>query len=128
MKKSFFVITALFLFTISVKAQTTASFVGKWKFKDIYQSEKLNAGTAAMLKDMFTDMNMEFKANNTFKFALLGVQEDGSWTYDEPTKTISTKSTKSPNSKLQVISVTANELTIGMGEGKAFILQKAATK
>lgn len=127
MKKLLFLSVFLFLATFSIKAQTTDSLVGNWKFKDIYNAEKQNAEMVGMLRELFSDMKLELAVDKKYKFHLLEETGEGKWSFDSTTKIVTLKSSIGEE-KFEVINVSSNQLAISIAKGKSFILERVIAK
>jgi len=112
----------LFLNT-SLNSQTTDSLIGKWKFKDIYNSEKIDSASLKMLRSMFADITLYFKANKHYK-AFMFKKEEGDWNYDGSLSKLTMVANKGTQSQLEIIGLTSNTLIMSIGKDKSFILER----
>lgn len=120
-----FLTFSIFL-AFSAQSQTADSLIGKWKFRNIYQSEKMDSAELKMLRGMFASMTLYLKANNHYK-TFMFKNEEGLWRYEDAGRTITMAANKGTESKLELISVTSNELLVSIGKDKAFILERTTT-
>lgn len=113
--KKFILITLFAIVSTCAFSQKTENVVGKWKFKDVYNKEKLDSNNSKMLKMLFGDLTMYFKSNGHYK-AFLMKAETGTWHYDEATKKIVLTSSTGKTNDIDIISYKAESMTIKMGK------------
>lgn len=113
------------IISLSVKSQTTDSLIGKWKFKEIYNVEKIDSASLKMLRSMFANMTMYFKADKHYKVFMFKTEE-GDWNYDESSGKLTMIANKGTQSQLEILKLTGNTLTASIGKDKSFILEKTA--
>jgi hypothetical protein len=54
--------------------------IGEWNFKEVHQGEKLNPQQLQAFNTFFVGMKLEFSANGSFVFSVMGEKEKGKWT------------------------------------------------
>lgn len=122
----FKLLLAFFLFVgLSVKCQTTdSSFIGKWKFKEIYNSEIEDSASLKFLRNMFSNMTMYFKANKHYK-SFLFKSEEGEWDFNENLRRLTLTANKGTQSQLEILSITKHILIASFAKNKSVILERA---
>lgn len=116
-------ITALLItFSFTIYAQNPDDLIGKWKFHDVYQKEKIDSTGLKMLEMFFGKMTLQFNKNGLYKAEIMGRTEQGQWTLEKD-KTITIASDKGHISKLELIDLGADKMSFKM-EKSAFIMQK----
>jgi hypothetical protein len=110
--------------TITFKAQTSDSILGKWKFKGIYNAEKIDSTSLKMLNTLFSNLSIYLKPNNHYNYFFMVKEEEGSWSFDRNTKKLTMLANKGTESQLEIIQVTSKTLILSIGNGKSFILEK----
>ncbi len=110
-------------FSLFAKSQTVDSLIGKWKFREIYKSEKMDSTELKFLRGMFAGMTLYIKPNKHYK-TFLFKNEEGSWSFDELERKLTMSANKGTESQLELITVTANDLVVSLGKDKAFILER----
>ncbi len=123
MTRSNFLFSFLLLFTISVKAQTTDSIIGKWAFKEIADAGKIDSSKLKMLQKAFGEMTIYLKPNKHYK-TFLFVDEEGTWAYDPANKKLTLTANKGTESQWELNILTAETILVSFGKGKSMILKK----
>lgn len=119
MKKITFIFFLLFGF--QVIAQDTQQLIGKWKYEDIYEKDKLDAKSQNMLQQFFADMLFEFKPSDVYQATLMGKVENGSWKIVKNQITLTNE--KGQANQLEIVNFTGTLLTVKYGKS-TFILKK----
>ena len=127
--KKLLILAAFLISSFAGNAQSkTDSLQGKWKFKDVYESEKQNADLVAMVREMFADMKMELAPDKKYTFLLMEEKEVDTWTYDAASKSLLLKPAKGDTQSLEILGVTANLLHLSLAKGKSLTLERVAEK
>src|SRR6185503_2781350 len=116
MKRTIILLSILLSLTFNVRSQTADSIIGKWKFKDIYNAEKLDSGSLSMLRKMFADVTIYLKPNNHYKLFIMVKEEEGSWTFNDSSKKLTMTANKGTESEMEIISVTDITLVLSLGK------------
>lgn len=116
--------TLLITIAFNLNAQSD-ELVGKWKYKDIYEKEKVDSVGLQMLEMFFSEMTLYFDDDGNYKAFLMGKMEEGKYTLTDDKKTIEFQSDKGMGEEIELIEVFDNELIIKMGNG-VFILESVA--
>lgn len=118
-----FITTFLLATSLSMFGQLNTGYLaGKWKYKDVYEKEKVDAKGLKMLLMFFGEMTIQFDKNGLYKALIMGKEEQGKWT-NETNKTISLASDKGKVTSMEVIELTEGLLTFKLGKS-AFIMSK----
>lgn len=120
-------ILILFLIVKTSEAQTEDAIIGKWKFREIYQAEKIDSVILKSLRQVFADVSIYLKPNHRYKLVMMR-EDEGSWTFDDQTKKLIMSANTGTESNFDIVSVTENELVLGLGKGKAFILERTVAE
>ncbi len=118
-----YLFSILIFLSVSVKSQNAEPFTGKWKFKNIYHSEKIGSEELKMLRLVFKDVTMYFKPNKHYKAFLLK-NEEGNWSYNDTSRMITLAANKGTQSIMQILDFSADTLVLSIDKDKAFILQR----
>jgi hypothetical protein len=97
---------------------------GKWKFKQIYESEKLDSARAAMMETLFAEMTFQFNENGLYKAYIMGSEEQGEWKLEEGKKVL-LSSEKGVVTPLEVIELTDENFAFSL-QGRPFVMAKMA--
>ena len=119
MKNIFFFF--LIAFSITTYAQDSKQLIGKWKYEDVYQKEKLDEKSIQMIQQFFTDMTFEFKDEKNYEAFLMGKTEIGNWKIKG--KIIEMTSEKGKSGNIEIIDLKENRVVAKIGSG-TFILVK----
>lgn len=118
--------TLLFAITFNLNAQSD-KLVGKWKYKDVHEKEKIDAQGLKMLEMFFSEMTLYFDDKGNHKVFMMGKTEEGKYTLSDDRKTIQLMSNKGAGEEIDLVEVSDNELIIKMGSGDgAMILERVA--
>ncbi|MBI3883991.1 MAG: hypothetical protein HY305_07250 [Sphingobacteriales bacterium] len=115
--------TCLLFLTVSAKAQTNDSLIGNWKFKSIYQAEKLDAKSVQMLHMMFSNMTLDLKADKSYS-AILFTAETGTWAYTPASKLLTLTNVKGKINQVEILHIAAKEIVLSLGKDKNIVLSK----
>jgi hypothetical protein len=111
-----FIVTIALFFGLTVFGQNNESIKGKWKYKDVYQKENVDSTGLKMLVMFFSDMNLEFKADNAFTFSMMKKIENGEWKMLKNDKIIEIVSQNGDKREIEIISLIDNELIIKLNK------------
>ncbi|MEO6670825.1 MAG: lipocalin family protein [Ferruginibacter sp.] len=123
MSKTIISFVLLFALSAYADAQITDSLIGKWKFKDIYNAEKMDSSQVSMLRKGFANMSIYLKENKHYKTFLFS-KEEGEWQFDEATKKLLMTANKGTENQMGIISVTGTTLVLNIGKDKSMILER----
>ncbi|MFD0965195.1 lipocalin family protein [Pseudofulvibacter geojedonensis] len=125
MKKTITIILVLLVSSISF-AQNEKMIEGKWKFKNLYEEEKLEEKDIQTAKMFFKDMSISFSEGN-YDGQFMGVKDTGTYKVKGQKKIIMTSNKEGRENAMLIIKVSKNELIIGMGKGGKdgkFVMQR----
>ena len=125
LKYKLFFLASLLLSTASF-SQTTDSLVGNWRCHDAGDGQQLDAASKARLQMAFGDLRMDLRADKTYT-AVMFKEETGTWHYDEAGKQL-VFTTDKVESKMAVLAVTAELLTLELAKGKSLVFKKLPAK
>ena len=117
--------TFIMLASFSLKAQNTDELVANWKYKDVYQREKLEEKNAKMVDQMFADLSFKLKKDGAFISTAMGKAEEGKWTLNK--KIIELKPNSGKSNQLEIIELKNDQLIVKMGS-MSIILAKEIVK
>ncbi|PCJ67473.1 MAG: hypothetical protein COA58_03915 [Bacteroidetes bacterium] len=101
-----------------------SSFIGEWKFKDVYNKEELDEKSLKMVQMMFADMKVDLGRDNICKLRMMGSEEEGTWSVSNAENmTIEITSEKSGAFELETIEKEDDLWIVKMGKS-SFILEK----
>lgn len=95
--------------------------IGTWKYKEVYEKEKLDAESLKMVTMFFSDTRFQFMADGQFDALMMEKEGKGTWQLSEETKMITLSSAEEGEVMIEIITLSAAELVIKFGRG-AFIL------
>lgn len=113
----------LFLASLSTQSQTVDSISGNWKFKDMYESEKMDTATVSNLRKMFSEMTLNLKPDHLYEASLFS-KENGNWEYFVESQILELRTGKARNNQIKVKSFTNNQLVLEVTKNNAFVMEK----
>ncbi len=118
----------LFAITFNLNAQSD-KLVGKWKYKDVHEKEKIDAQGLQMLEMFFGEMTLYFDSKGNHKVFMMGKIEEGKYNLSDDGKTIQLLSNKGAGEEIELVEISDKELIIKMGSGDgAMILERVAVE
>lgn len=114
-------IALLVILTFNLNAQSD-ELVGKWKYKDVYEKEKIDATGLQMLEMFFGKMTLYFDKEGNYKAFMMGKTEEGKYTLTDNNKVIKFQSDKGTGEDMELVGVSDNELIVKIGKG-TFVLE-----
>ena len=109
--------------TLLVFGQSNSEdIIGKWKYEEVYESEKLDSVGKAMMETLFGGMTFQFNEDGQYKAQIMGSEEQGEWKIEND-KNILLSSEKGVVTPLEVIDLTPENLTFSL-QGRPFVMAK----
>ena len=90
--------------------------IGKWKYSDVYEKEKLDAKEQKMIQMLFGEMTLQFDDANNYKASLMGANEQGRWKYEDK-KTIILNSDKGNVTSIKIVDISSDTLVVKLQRG-----------
>ena len=116
----------LVLLSFSSNAQTSDMFIGKWQFKDFYNSGVNDSAVINNSKKLYSKLNFTFYVDQHYISDFIG-KDEGIWKYNAKTKRLSLIKKDGQEDFLNVISLTDDKLVLSFPDNKGFILEKLVT-
>lgn len=118
------ILTLLLLAGCYASQAQTPSFIGQWKFAEVYEVEELDSTSKAMVAMFFEDLAFEFKVDKTCSLTMMGKTEAAKWKLKDAEKnTIEVQPEKGKAATITTISLTEDEWIIGFATGN-FVLRR----
>jgi hypothetical protein len=124
MKRGYLILLILICLN-TVWGQKADSIVGQWKFADIYKLQRNDSANAKMTTTLYSEMTLHFKKNRQYKAVVRHAKEEGNWSFDEETRTITMVNSKGVESEMELIAVSADKLIVSWNRS-SFILKRTA--
>ncbi len=126
MKKCIIILIIQCFFSLC-PAQTTNTIIGKWKFKELYNTQGMDSIGKQMLEGMFGEMTIYLKENKQYQSELMK-KDDGTYEYDKATKKIVLTSNKGTQSELEINVLTNETILLSFGKDKSIVLIRDNSK
>lgn len=95
---------------------------GKWKFEEIYESEKLDSAGLAMMDMLFGEMTFQFNEDGLYKAYIMGNEEQGEWNLDGGREVL-LSSEKGVVTPLEIIELRSEKFVFSL-QGRPFVMAK----
>ncbi len=123
MAKFIFFIPVFLMINSFTVAQTQGQLEGKWEYKSIYESEKLDAKTVKMLNSMFSGSTFSFNSDGTYDLNGMGKEESGTYALVEDGAKIKLTDKEGRENVVEIKSISDTELVLTLG-GATMVLSK----
>lgn len=118
-----FITTILITTSLLVFGQSNLDdLIGKWKYQDVYEKEKIDSAGMKMIEVLFGNMTMQFNEDGMYKAFLMGKDDQGKWN-SEDKKTISLASDNGRITTMELIELDKNKLIFKL-QSASFIMSK----
>jgi hypothetical protein len=118
----FIVLLAFIGFYTTAHAQNSELLNGKWIFKEATNKGIDKDGRKTLKSDIINKMTFEFKSNGDFIAFAFGQNMEGTWTYNDNSKSI-ILDTGTEKFEMLITELTENRLALKLGLGE-FIMKK----
>jgi len=115
---TFLIVTSITVFG----QQNVNKLIGKWKYQDVYQKEKIDSTGIKMIEMFFGNMTIQFNNDGLYKASIMGKDEQGKW-ISENNKTITFTSDKGNITKIDLIKLNEDKLIFKM-QKSSFVMTK----
>lgn len=119
-------ITSLLIFlfcSILLRAQNAAQLTGTWSYQEVYEQEKLDSTSVAMLNMLFGNMSLVFSENGKYAAWMMGQSDSGSWELNEAEENLHLNSASGETSNFEVLELIDDQLILKLSKG-AFVFKR----
>ena len=118
------------LSTVTIcKAQNSKNIIGKWAYVDLHDKSALDDATKEMAPMLFSQLIVNFRADNTMSLKMRKTPDHGTYKFDETDENLihAISATGKPM-PITIVKLVEDELIIKMGQLAPMVLKKVSAE